>query len=176
MKTIRKAAVLAIVFIMLAALFSGCGKNDDAPRGMIKASGKEADFVLYVPETWTVDMSTAAVSAYCSKDDPSSVSLMAWELDYSDTKLDEWWEMNLAENEKVFSEIELKNEEDMTVDGLYAKKYEYSARLGEYEYSVMQVACIKGINVYVFTYTSIPESYESHLADVNSVISNMKIG
>ena len=171
----RIIAMIAALAMLVMALVS-CGKDKDTPPGMIKASDEQADFTLYVPEKWTVDVVNAAVSAYYSKEDPSSVSMMAWELDYSDSSVDDWWEINIAEVEKVFSNVEIIETEDTIVDGLYAKKYVYNAKLAEFDYTFMQVACVKNATVYLLTYSSVPENYETHLDDVASVISNVRIG
>jgi hypothetical protein len=34
----------------------------------------------------------------------------------------------------------------------------------------MQAACIKGSTVYRFTYTSVPENYDTHLEDVAEML------
>lgn len=175
-----KRYISALLVIILAAVLvlsvTSCGKDKDVPAGMIKASGDEADFTLYVPEKWTVDMATAAVSAYAGKDDPSSVSVMGWDLEYTDYSLDEWWEVNESENAKVFGDYETVSEEDLTVDGLYAEKKIYTASLGDYEYRIMQVACVKKATVYLFTYTSTPDTFDSHLDEVGQMLANLKIG
>ena len=168
------AAVLVLVLTVFAAV--SCKKGDDAPKGMKKASDEKADFTLYVPEKWTVDIVEAAVSAYCSADDPSSVSMMAWSLEYSDSTLDEWWDVNLDEIKKVFSDVEVTDTADTLLDGLYAKKYTYTASLGEYDYVIIQAACVKNATVYVFTYTSVPEKFDAHTEEVGEMLSYIKIG
>lgn len=168
------AAALALMLTFFAVV--SCAKDDAAPKGMKKASDEKADFTLYVPEKWTVDMAEAAVSAYCSTDDPSSVSMMAWGLEYSDSSLDEWWDVNLDEIKKVFSNVEVTDTSDTLIDELYAKKYTYTASLGEYNYSIIQAACVKNATVYVFTYTSVPEKFDAHTEEVTEMLSNIKIG
>ena len=108
---------LLLALALLPALFCvSCAKKgaDGAPTGYVSASDEQADFILYVPQKWTVDLSTAAAGAYYSASDPSSVSVMAWELPNTDTSLDDWWELNRSELESVFTvrakskDIELK--------------------------------------------------------------------
>lgn len=176
MKKLTRIALIALTVLIALSLFS-CGKKDDGvPAGMKRASDEMADFTLYVPEEWNVDMATAAVGAYYSASDPSSVSVMAWGLEYADANLDDWWEINLSEIEKVFTNVEIISEDNLDVDGLYAKRYVYSASLGDYDYTIMQAACLKRGAVYLFTYESIPENYDAHLTEVDEMLANLKIG
>lgn len=174
MKTLLRKASAFLLALTLGAplLFASCGAKDEfaAPAGFTAASDEKADFYFYVPDDWTVDYSTAAAGAYFSASDPSSVSVMAWELPHADTTLDEWWDLNREEIELVFSDFALESEENTTVDGLYAKKYVYTAAVGGYSYRFMQTAVIKGTSVYLFTYASTEENYDAHLDDVNRML------
>lgn len=95
---------------------------------------------------------------------------MAWELEYSDTSLDEWWSVNQEDLNLVFQNVAIETEENMTINDLYAKKYVYTATLGEYDYKIMQAACIKDATVYLFTYTSVADNFDSHLDDVAQML------
>ena len=109
-------------------------------------------------------------SRSCIIEGTSSVSVMAWELEYTDTTIDEWWELNQGEIQAVFQNFELETSENTTVNDLYAKKYIYTASLGEYNYKIMQVACVKNSTVYLFTYTSTDKLFDSHLDEVNKIL------
>ena len=170
--------ILLLIALAMLLAFSSCAKNgkDGAPTGFVSATDEQADFTLYVPQNWKVDYSTAAAGAYYSASDPSSVSVMAWELPNADTTLDEWWELNRSEIESVFTEFAVVSDENTTVDGLYAKKVVYTASIGGYAYQYMQVAAIKGTSVYLFTYASVEENYETHLEEVAKMLEFLKIG
>ena len=169
----RIPALLLALTLILFPLASCSKKGEfDPPTGWQLASDEQADFYFYVPDSWTVDYSTAAAGAYFSASDPSSVSVMAWELPNTDTTLDDWWELNREELEKVFTNFNLESEENLTLtpDSLYAKRYVYTAELGGYSYRYMQAAAIKGTAVYLFTYCSVEENYESHLEAVEEML------
>ncbi len=162
-----------ILTILLAAsmlVFTGCA-DADAPTGFKTASGEAADYSFFVPDDWTVDQVTGATSAYCSTEDPSSVSVMAWELPNTDTTLDEWWAMNLEDISRVFQNVEAAAPETLTLDGVHAQKYVYTADLGEFSYKIMQTAAIKGGSVYLVTYTSLADTFDTHLEAVNQMLS-----
>lgn len=173
MKNILTKLILMLILAGMTLSLASCNKNNDefaAPAGFVTASSESADFYFYVPDDWTVDYSTAAAGAYYSSADPSSVSVMAWELDYTDTTVDEWWELNQSEVESVFTDFNLESTENITINDLYAKKYTYTATLGSFSYRIMQAACVKNSTVYLFTYTSLPENFDEHTEDVNRML------
>ena len=178
MKNILMKIALLIVLLMCAAALASCGNNNDPyapPAGMISATDNKADFCLFVPDEWQIDYTTAAAGAYYSAADPSSVSVLAWDLDYTDTTVEEWWETNVNEVGIVFDEINVESEENITMSDVYGKKYIYTASLGDFKYKIMQAACIKGSAVYLFTYTAIPENYDLHLEDVSLMLEHFII-
>ncbi|MBQ7314193.1 MAG: hypothetical protein IJW81_11475 [Clostridia bacterium] len=178
MKNILMKIALVIVLLMCAAALASCGNSNDPyapPAGMISATDNKADFCLYVPDEWQIDYTTAAAGAYYSASDPSSVSVLAWDLDYTDTTVEEWWETNVNEVGIVFDEINVESEENITLSDVYGKKYVYTASLGDFQYKIMQAACIKGSSVYLFTYTAVPENYDLHTDDVAAMLEHFII-
>lgn len=173
MKKILLKISLLIVLLAFATSLTACGNGDDPyapPTGMVSATDEKADFCLFVPDEWQIDYSTAAAGAYCSASDPSSVSVMAWDLEYTDTTLDEWWETNVSEIGLVFDNFNLESEENITMSEVYGKKYTYTASLGEFDYKIMQAACLRGSTVYLFTYTSVPDNFDLHTDEVNDML------
>ncbi len=178
MKNLLLKISLLIVLLLFAAALASCGNSNDPyapPTGMMSATDEKADFCLFVPDEWTIDYSTAAAGAYFSSSDPSSVSVMAWELDYTDTTIEDWWETNVAEVDVVFDNVNVETEENITMSEVYGKKYTYTATLGDFNYKIMQAACIKGNTVYLFTYTAIPENYDLHTEDVAAMLEHFVI-
>ena len=173
MKNILTKLLLILILAGLTVTFASCGNEQGEyapPAGFVTASSDSADFYFYVPDDWTIDYSTGAAGAYYSSSDPSSVSVMAWELEYTDTTVDEWWELNQDEVSAVFTNFNLESSENTTINDLYAKKFTYTATLGDFDYKIMQAACIKNSNVYLFTYTSLPEHFDEHTDDVNQML------
>ncbi len=168
--------LLSVVLLLAVALtvFS-CGKDDGAPAGMVTASSEGADYYFFVPDDWTVDLSTKASGAYYGSTDSSSVSVISWELDSASSTLEDWWQVNLADIELVFKDVTVVSEENTTVSELYAKKYTYTASLGEFNYKIIQAACIKNSTVYVFTYTSTLEYFDAHLDEVDMMLENLTV-
>ena len=171
--------ILAAAFLAAAMLLSSCTSDPDAinpPSGMILSCDPEvADYYLFVPENWTVDLTTSASGAYYSNNDPSSISMMVWELEHTDTTLDDWWAANAADLALVFQNFSLEAQENTTIDGNYAQKYVYTADLGENHYKIMQIGILKNGRVFLFTYTSLADNYDSHLEDITKITDNIII-
>ncbi len=176
MKNIVTKILLLTVLLSLAMAFVSCEEDEFAPpAGMVLASDEKADFYFYVPDEWTVDYTTAAAGAYFSTSDPSSVSVMAWELEHTDSTVEDWWQVNVNDLGLVFTGFNLESEENTTVNGLYAKQYVYTADLGQDHFKYMQVACVKNATVYLFTYASTADNFDAHLEDVNEMLSSLII-
>ena len=152
--------ILTLILALSVLFLTGCDRDANAPTGYKTASGEAADYYFFVPDDWTVDMATGATSAYCSAEDPSSVSVMAWELPNTDTTLDQWWEMNLEDITMVFQNVTVEEPENVTVGGVHGQKYVYTADLGDFSYKIMQTAAIRSGSVYLITYTSLADTFD----------------
>lgn len=161
---------ILIIAAAAALLMTGCSADPNAPTGMKTASGEGADYTLFVPEDWTVDITTGATGAYYSNADTSGVLVTTWDLPHTDTTLDEWWETNLQEIQSVYQDVQVEGSENILIDGNHGVKYTWTGTLGAYTYRVLQAATAKNGSVYLFTYTSLPELYESHMEDVDQML------
>ena len=94
----------------------------------------------------------------------------SWDLPNTDTTLDEWWETNLDEIKNVYTDVTVEDSENILIDGNHGVKYTWTGTLGDYTYRVLQAATVKNGNVYLFTYTSLPDLYESHMEDVDQML------
>lgn len=166
----KKIALLLAVLILALSL-AACGEQSDVnvPNGMQLCTNDVINYNLFVPEEWTPSISTGAVGAYCSAEDPTNVSVMAWNVDSSMT-LDAWWDGYVSDFELVFDEMTVVSEETTTLGDVAAKKYTYTAKLGEHEYYYVQCACIHWSMVYVLTFTSTPENCETHEEDLADIL------
>ncbi|MBQ4601776.1 MAG: hypothetical protein IJB24_02845, partial [Clostridia bacterium] len=59
-----------------------------------------------------------------------------------------------------------------TLSGEPANKYVYTATVTGTTYQFMQIVCIREMTVYVITYTSTPDSYDSNMEDVEKILDN----
>nr|MBQ4317973.1 hypothetical protein [Clostridia bacterium] len=172
MQKFRRLTALILAFVMLSLPLASCQKQEDsAPNGMKQLSNELVDYNLYVPSGWVEDVSTRFVSAYVSDIDRTNISMEAFELEASDTTLASFWEGYKSDFEATFSEMEYAVEgETMLLGGVPANRYVYTATVTGVQYKFMQVVAIKGLTVYIFTYTAKPDKYDEHLQAVDAIL------
>ncbi len=164
--------VLAVMLLLCSC--SGSSESEiEAPDGMKAFYNEHVDYTAFVPISWNVDMSTGTMSAYYSQSDFSNISITAQGLQTAMT-LDEYWAQYEESFKSTFKKMKYEGEipTTTTLSGLAANKYVYTAKLAGETYKYMQVVCIKDATVYVITYTSDPDKYESHLDDVYKILDN----
>jgi len=188
----KKIIVMILAFAMLSACASmtSCGKSSgDAPNGMKLISSDVVSYSLYVPNSWQADVAAGATTAYYSSTDTSSVSVMVFTLNDVSMSAKDWWNSYRADYEEVYKDFEVISEEETVLDGVAAMKFVFTGALTHTEndgsgaekdeFKFMQVAAIKSKplsspEIYVFTYTSSPAQYDSHLTDVENMLAYFK--
>ena len=165
----KLAFIMALILASLPLLVSCSNNEDEAPDGMKLVTNDIVNYKLYVPETWTESISTGVVGAYCSNSDITNVTVMAWNVESGET-LDTWWEKAQTDFNIILDDMQLSSTETTTLGGVAANKYSYTAKLGENEYSFVQVACLHWSMVYVLTVTSLTDLIGSHTEDIEDMI------
>ncbi len=172
----RKNSIKAIILVaitLLTLVTSSCSKQEaGAPDGMKTLSNELVDYNLFIPTGWIADTSTRFISAYVSDTDRSNISVEAFEVEDSSTTPASFWEKYKADFEGTFSNMEIETEETMLLGGVAANKYVYTANVTGGDFKFMQVIAIRGVTVYIFTYTAAVELYENHIQAVEAVLSN----
>ena len=165
----KRTAALIILAAVLA--LAGCGAKQNAPMGMILASGDVADYSLFVPANWTVDMSTGMTSAYVSEKDRSNVSVTRYAFSDESMTAEKYWETYSAQYEDIFGELTDVKVSDTKLGGVDAKQYEFTGKNGDSVYRFLQIICVRNGAAYVLTFTATPEKYEEHTEKVGVIIS-----
>ncbi len=153
------------------------------PSGMQAIAGEAGDYDLIVPDEWLVGTTVGMTSAYVEDAARSSVSVTANELAADITSIEAYWEMYEKEFRATFADFAMVDEKpsDVTVGTAYQDtsrhtsglKYRYTATVGGVKYQWMQVLCVRGATMYIITYTSTAEAYESNVEDVTAVLANL---
>ena len=183
MKKTILTAVLALSLALITALMSSCGAagNEDVPDGMKKIEMDIDDYNFYIPQGWTEDLSTGIASAYLS--DNSSVSMMTVQLDADTPDLESYLKKTEEDFKSTFGadfKFEGENPQNTLLGGVQAAKYVYTATVTGTEYKFMQVICLRESSAllqnfryaYVFTYTASPEDFDTHMSDVEEMLTN----
>ena len=162
------------------SVFTSCSSGSDSwhPAGMKLASSEDADYKMWVPESWTVDMSTGITSAYAGSGDYSNVSVTAQNLSGEQNYLtpSEYWEIYKTDLEATFPDIAYDEDTEggisLLLDENAAMKYSYTATVTGTEFHFISVVCIRSGTVYLITYTAQPAIYENHLEEVQNILDN----
>ena len=166
------AAVLAIITLMTVVLLAGCKTSaTEVPSGMKIVSSDAEAFYLFVPMTWVTNTSSGAASAYYSDKDRSNVSMTCM-VSEDVTTVDDYVKKCQAELAALFDSYTPVGEvTDAVIGERNGKCFEYTAKIGETEYKY--VVIYKNL-FYVFTYTSTPEGFDLHTADVDNIVSKIR--
>ena len=111
----KKTIALLLCALSLFYL-SACGSDVSVPTGMMLASGKIADYYLFVPGNWTVNSATGITSAYVSTSDRTNVSVTSYALPDKDTTARDYFEKHREEISSVFTEMSEPEVSDTTLD------------------------------------------------------------
>ena len=167
--SVRKNAILKAAAALLAALLlvpalASCSNDDWYPAGMQLASDKDADYKLWVPSGWTVDLSTGVATAYVSDRDRTSVSLVAFNLrENPDVTAAEYWEENLPLLTSTFPDLQIEvNGDQLNIADVIGSKYVYTATVTNVSYRYTQILMVRAGYVYILTFTEAVESTEDH--------------
>jgi hypothetical protein len=78
--------------------------------------------------------------------------------------IDDYWIYFAAPSfRQIFDEVSDEAEEELSVDGVPAKKYTYALSLSGMDYTISQIVFLKNNQVYTITYTAIAEKYDSYV-------------
>jgi hypothetical protein len=165
----KKLILIMMAFVMSLSLVA-CGNGEAAPEGMMDVAPDSEKYNLYVPQSWRKN-SGDVVGAYYSISDKSNVSVMAYGGEYESSE--DYWNSFKTDATETFSELTVITENEAKVlDGRNAMRYVYKVKHGGTEYQCMQTVAAFSNIFYVITYTSTVENYESHLEDVEAILSN----
>ena len=178
--------ILACVMFSLAVISCSPSVTEAGiaiPSNMQAIAGEAGDYDLVVPSNWLVETTVGMTSAYVEDTARSSVTVTANELTAELTSIEAYWDMFAEEFAATFADFAMVDAEpsDVVVGSAYedttrhteALKYRYTATVGGVKYQWMQVLCLRGATMYIITYTSTAESYESNLEDVNAILSHL---
>lgn len=165
-----KKIISILLLLLLSLSLFACGGDKEVPDGMQKASGDDVAYSLFVPGGWILLDTDGMNGAYYSSSDKSSITVSSYYGDFY--SIDEYWQASKESYERTYKSFAVETEEEAIVfGGKNAFKYVFCAEIDGTEYKFLQIVAIHSNNVYVLTYTSEAETYESHMTDVEQTIS-----
>ena len=170
-----KRAFFITLMVVMMLFVSSCKKEETGvPDGMFYEKNDAVNYTLYLPEGWIIDRNDGMVSAHADEKDRSNVSVTTFALpreynlslsEYINNEYEKYFNSNFVDMEI------LKDFSDTTLDKRPAKKVVFKASVGNIPYQFMQILTLNTDGyVYVFTYTSTPDAYDTHEEEVNSML------
>ncbi len=172
----KKIIAITLAALIAALALVSCGKEEtEAPLGFIEISSDDVTYDLFVPDEWTPDLSTGVTSAYYSGQDPSNISLMAFELDGTVTSIEDYWKKYEPSLKAVLPDLAYEGEPELDkLDGVDAVQYTYTATMSGTAYKFIQIVAFKDNTAYIFTYTAAADKFDTHIEDVVEMLVNFK--
>ena len=172
-----KKILTVCICIVLCLSFAACGENSevDVPMGMQLASDESIpDYILMVPNDWTVEESTGTTTAYY-KDNLSGAVIATFTASFSvpkeDVTLDNYFDSFSNEFTQIFGESEKDAESSYTKLGDEdAKQYIYTASFSDIEYKFWQVFCLHEGRMYTLTYSTPTEYFDKFAEDMELIL------
>ena len=178
----RTLCFLICILSLIPLVLSGCS-DSETPDGYQNVATDNESFYFYVPKSWVDNTPSGTASAYYSSDDYSNVSFTCMVIDPGEMdELAEYKAISIEELGAVLPDFKLIEDEaagdafaeetaPITIAGRETITLEYECTLNGQTYKYMQAVTMKDDFFYIFTYTSLAENYDSHLEEVNSIIS-----
>ena len=152
--------------------FASCAKNNETPKGMKDVAREENPFNFFVPQKW-MSYSGDVVGAYYSVADKSNITIMPYGGNYNSSE--EYWADFKTRCSKEFEEFEVVSEnEAKIVAKTNALQYVYKMKVDGVKYQCKQYVLAYGGILYVITYTSTEEKFDSHAEDIKTIIAEFK--
>ena len=167
-----KAIRLLCLFMLTIVLFCSC-QQDDTPEGMKKISGDNVAYNFYVYTQWLVDEGVTNC-AYYSATDRSNVTMTSYVPDQTFDTVQQFYQSCIETYKRDFENFEVVEETTTKMDMFDAYLVTYTFTFGEKTYKVMQAMTLRGNIMYMFTYTSSPELFDSHHKEALDMLGVLK--
>lgn len=171
--------VLLADFDKIAAEFVLCEMDDgngeefvdkNTPEGMEIASAKQLEYRFYVPKTWVCDAESGASEAYYPESGRSNVTVTSYAPSVSISVKDYFIQCE-AQYSASLPEYKRIGESERTVADRTAYSYTYTTVVDGSQYTIMQTLFAYNEMIYSITYTALDENFETHMSDVEAMLS-----
>ena len=175
----KKFSVFFVIILCVLLLVSCSKEETDIPEGMAVLNGEAVEFNFYYPEDWLVDRNDGMVSVYASEKDRSNVSVTTFTASGDVTGVEGFLTMGdttyFDNMRATFPDLEMLTDgEETSLDGVPAKQFVFTATVAGESYKFRQIISYRYGYIYILTYTSTAEGFDSHTDEVNSIISEFK--
>ena len=168
-----KRIIVALMCALMLVSLVGCS-DAGAPEGMQNAASENEAFYLFVPKAWAANTSSGIASAYYSASvDRSNVSVTCTLPGEGYLSVEQYVTYTTDSLGKLLDDFAVASAPaESTLGGAAALSFDYTATVNGVAYKYRQIVSAYKDIFYVFTYTSTAELFDSHLEDVNTILSH----
>ncbi len=170
MKKKKILSILALLLLLMMTLTS-CNNDAEVPENMKELSNQSHAYNFYVYKHWTTDEQNNQCAFY-STVDRSNVSMSSYIPDEDHTSVTDFYNDMKEKYTKDLSEFKIVEESSEAKLYKYnAYKIVYTFTFGGEKYKVMHILSLHSNLIYMFTYTSSETGFDSHLTEVEAMLS-----
>lgn len=171
--------VLPLILILSFCLISLAGCTPDTSEaGKDEFVYNSGGFTLYVPESWTVTLSTDCTVANAPDGTTVSVTPFSMSDAYYQTVSTAWEKIKSNFDTFFAGNYSIVDEEntdfEVIVDGYNAGEYIYTGTVADVSMKYKTVLTIYNTYLYIITFSTTPELYDSHEEDYTNIIKYFK--
>ncbi len=173
----KKAISLLLVLICGVTVFSSCKQTEiQSPAGMKKISQDAAGYIMYVPDEWTETEATGVTTATAGQGTATTVSAAKLEKPDGITDATVYFESYKEDFLKMMSDYQQQSEPaDEVIDGVAAKRFTYTGTVSDKLRKYSMVIAVKDSSVYVLTFTSVADEYDTYYEAFQKIFTNFDI-
>lgn len=175
-----KKFLLIIMTVMLFVTLTSCSKPETGlPEGMSLLDNDAVDYLFYYPQSWIADRNDGMVSAYVSENDRSNVSVTTFAAPADVASVEGYLTMGdttyFDNMREAFPDLTMMSEgEEISLDGIPAMQYVFTATVAGDLYKFKQIIAYRYGYIYMMTYTSTNDGFDTHIDEVNSIVKEFK--
>ena len=147
-----------------------CVTDSKTPDGMKIASQSDIEYRFYVPTSWVCNSESSISEAYYPESGKPNVTVTSYSPDTS-MSVQQYFEACEKRYSEELQGYEFIGQTERTVDGRGAISYTYSANYENVKLRIMQTVFVYNDMVYSITYTAPDNIFDSHIQDVESMLS-----
>ena len=144
--------------------------DKNTPEGMEIASAKQLEYRFYVPKAWVCDAESGVSEAYYPESGRSNVTVTSYAPSVSISVKDYFVQCE-AQYATSLPEYKRIAESERTVAERSAYSYTYTTVVDGTQYTIMQTLFAYNEMIYSVTYTALSENFDTHMADVEAMLS-----
>lgn len=171
-----KRLIALLLLLVLAVSAVACGNEDGTPDGMKNAATENAQFYLYVPESW-FEQNEGGVCGALSPLGNANVIVTTYLADTYYSPKGFWEDKCKKDFEAVLSDLAFVEEgcKETTMGGMNAYQVVFTHKMGNDTYKQLQVIAVNQNMVYTLQYTAKLADYDTNLEDVESIRANFQL-